>query len=287
MKDETQFVIITGLSGAGKTQATRCFEDLGFFCIDNLPPSLIPQFAGLCQESGGKIRKVALVIDIRGGDFFNTLFSSLKGLKARGINYQILFLEASVESLVRRFKETRRKHPLSMEGSVLEGIKSEKKRLREVRAKADQIVDTTELTPWDLKRKIASTFLRGEEGEIIITVISFGYKYGIPMDADLVFDVRFLPNPNYVDEFHFLTGMNKPAREFVLSSPITKDFLKRLFDLLEFLIPYNIEEGKGYLTIAIGCTGGRHRSVVVANELEKYLKKKYKANVQHRDVKKR
>lgn len=287
MKDETQFVIITGLSGAGKTQATRCFEDLGFFCIDNLPPSLIPQFAGLCQESGGKIRKVALVIDIRGGDFFNTLFSSLKGLKARGINYQILFLEASVESLVRRFKETRRKHPLSMEGSVLEGIKSEKKRLREVRAKADQIVDTTELTPWDLKRKIASTFLRGEEGEIIITVISFGYKYGIPMDADLVFDVRFLPNPNYVDKFHFLTGMNKPAREFVLSSPITKDFLKRLFDLLEFLIPYNIEEGKGYLTIAIGCTGGRHRSVVVANELEKYLKKKYKANVQHRDVKKR
>jgi len=287
MKDETQFVIITGLSGAGKTQATRCFEDLGFFCIDNLPPSLIPQFAGLCQESGGKIRKVALVIDIRGGDFFNTLFSSLKGLKARGINYQILFLEASVESLVRRFKETRRKHPLSMEGSVLEGIKSEKKRLREVRAKADQIVDTTELTPWDLKRKIASTFLPGEEGEIIITVISFGYKYGIPMDADLVFDVRFLPNPNYVDEFHFLTGMNKPAREFVLNSPITKDFLKRLFDLLEFLIPYNIKEGKGYLTIAIGCTGGRHRSVVVSNELGKYLKKKYKANVQHRDVKKR
>lgn len=283
--EEIKFLIITGFSGAGKTQAVRAFEDFGFYCIDNLPPALISHFADLIQ-SGSKIRKVALVIDIRGGDFFGSLFDSLKVIKERGINYQILFLEASSKVLIQRFKEARLKHPL-FPGGIAKGIKLEETKLKELRAKADYIVDTSEISPWDLKRKIASLFLVGEEGKITISLLSFGFKYGIPQDSDWVIDVRFLPNPNYVPELQGLTGRDKKVREYVLAQEITKNFLEIISNLLNFLIPHNIREGKGYLTIAIGCTGGRHRSIIIAEEIKKLLKEKYKIITTHRDVKKK
>lgn len=286
---DLQFIIITGLSGAGKTQATRCLEDLGFFCVDNLPPALIPQFADLCRRSGGKIRKVAVVVDIRGGDFFADLFDSLKILpEEMGIEYQILFLEASSKTLVRRFKEARRKHPLSPQRSIISGIKEETEKLKDLRSKSNYIIDTSDLNPWQLKRKLSSLFSQGTEDEMNINIISFGYKYGVPIDADWVFDVRFLPNPNYVPELQNSNGLDKRVIKFVLNSEVTKQFLDKTIGLVKFLIPYSIEEGKSYLTIAIGCTGGRHRSVVIANHLGKILKKDgMLLSVQHRDIRKK
>ncbi|MPQ42692.1 RNase adapter RapZ [Clostridium tarantellae] len=282
-----RFVIVTGLSGAGKTQATRSLEDLGYFCVDNLPPKLIPKFAEACIQSQGKINKVALVIDIRGGIFFDDLFESLEYLKQSNFKYEILFLEASDEVLVKRFKESRRSHPLSPDGRVLTGISNERARLRELKDRADNIIDTSKYAIKDLREKINVLYGDGKELEqtISITVLSFGFKYGIPTDSDLVFDVRFIPNPFYIPELKPFSGNDEPVKQYVLSQKETKTFIPKLKEMLEFLIPNYVKEGKRQLIISIGCTGGRHRSVAIANALYKELKKSdYNVGVEHRDI---
>lgn len=282
-----RFVIVTGLSGAGKTQAIRNLEDLGFFCVDNMPPTLIPKFAEACYQTEGRIDKIALVIDIRGGKFFDDLFTSLKYLKEQGYKYEILFLDANDETLIKRFKESRRKHPLAPDGRVLNGIDMERNRLREVKDRADNIIDTTKLSARELRDKINAIY--GEEGQLetqlMITVLSFGFKYGIPVDSDLVFDVRFLPNPFYIPELKQFSGNDKPVRDYVFDFDETKEFVNKLEDMVEFLIPHYLKEGKRQLIISIGCTGGRHRSVSIANEIYERLKQNgHKINIDHRDI---
>lgn len=282
------FVIITGLSGAGKSTALKNFEDLGYFCVDNLPTTLIPKFAEICLQLKYKIKKVALGIDIREGDFLDDLFSSLEELGKMGFSHQILFLEASNSVLVRRYSETRRKHPLDKEGrSILEVIIKERKRLMGIKERADKIVDTTTLTPQEFKQVVFSSFREVPELDTMnVSLVAFGYKYGIPVDADLVIDTRFLPNPHYIERLRPLTGNNPEVSRFVLKSSVTQKFLRKYSGLLKFLIPYYIREGKSYLTIAVGCTGGRHRSVIVVNELNKFLGKKYPVKTQYRDIEK-
>ena len=283
-----RFVIITGFAGAGKSSALNSFEDLGYFTIDNLPPALIPKFAELCVQSAGKISRVALVCDIRGGELFHGLFEALASLEEMGFNYEVLFLDASADILVRRFKETRRRHPLAEQGTIVEAIQAEKKLLEDIRGKADMLIDTTDLSTADLKEKINRLYTPGEwEKNILITVISFGYKYGLPLDADLAFDVRFLPNPYYVDSLRTLTGSDNAVQQYVWKWPITHKFYQKLVDMLEFLIPCYIKEGKPQLAIAIGCTGGKHRSVVLSNDILQMLKDKgFNARVEHRDIQK-
>jgi len=288
MKKNVSFTIVTGLSGAGKSQAVRSFEDLGYFCVDNLPPLLIPKFAELAVQSEGKIDKIALVIDIRGGRFFHDLFSALEKLEEMGIKHHILFLDASDEVLVRRFKETRRRHPLAKEGRIIEAIKQERKILSKLKEKAAKIIDTSNFTAQELKREIKSFFAENDHWErMLVTVISFGFKYGIPVDADLVLDVRFLPNPYYVDTLREFSGNEQQIDDYVAKWEVTNEFFTRFFPLIEFLLPHYVTEGKSNLTIAIGCTGGRHRSVVVANRLSAFIKeKKYSFMLKHRDIKK-
>jgi UPF0042 nucleotide-binding protein len=280
-----RFVIITGLSGAGKTQALKAMEDMGFFCIDNFPPALLPKLADLFYQSKN-IDKVALGMDLRGGQFFEDIYSSLDFLKKNNYDYEIVFLEASDEVLIKRFKETRRRHPLSEEGRIVDGINEERKRLLDIRKIANYIIDTSNLTASQLKEELSNIFLKGKKFKgIIIDIMSFGYKYGIPLDADLVFDVRFLPNPFYIDELRPLTGNDEKVKEYVMQWGEAKEFLKKLGDMIKFLIPYYIREGKSQLVIAIGCTGGKHRSVVIANALHDLLKKEeYSVVINHRDV---
>jgi UPF0042 nucleotide-binding protein len=283
-----RFVLITGFSGAGKSGALHSFEDLGFFSIDNLPPALIPKFAELCIQSGGKINHVALVCDIRGGELFEGLFEALDRLEEMGFDYEILFLEAAKDVLIRRYKETRRRHPLAERGSMVEAIREERSLLEDIRGKADVIIDTTDLAVADLKEKINRLYAPQQwEKNILITVSSFGYKYGLPLDADLVFDVRFLPNPHYVDSLRHLNGNNQAVREYIWKWAITHRFFQKLKDLIEFLLPCFIKEGKPQLVIAIGCTGGKHRSVSLANELADLLvKESYQVRTEHRDINK-
>ncbi len=285
---EIQFLIITGLSGAGKSTAMKVFEDLGFFCVDNLPPALLPKFAELCLQSDGRVRRAALAIDVRGGEFFDELFTALAQLQDMGYDYEILFLEAADEALVRRFEETRRKHPLGQAGGVLEGIRAERRRLQSVKEQADKIVDTSALSVRDLREEILGTYVRGEsEKTLTISIVSFGYKFGIPLDADLVFDVRFLPNPHYDDALRPLPGSSEEIRRFVLGQEDTQEFMTRLTGLMDYLLPHFIAEGKAHLTVALGCTGGKHRSVVLGDELTRYLRQQgYKVRVRHRDVRK-
>ncbi|WP_163193705.1 RNase adapter RapZ [Clostridium thermarum] len=282
-----RFVIVTGLSGAGKTQAMRSLEDIGYFCVDNLPPTLIPKFAEACFQTGGKIDKIALVMDIRGGMFFDALFESLKHLESQEYQYEILYLDASNEVLIKRYKESRRKHPLAPEGRVLQGIELERSKLSELRNRATNIIDTTKLSIWDLRQKITEIY--GEEGqvevELMITVLSFGFKYGIPVDSDLVFDVRFIPNPFYIHELKQYSGNDEPVKEYVLKHDVTTKFIDKLDDMFTFLIPNYIKEGKRQLIISIGCTGGRHRSVAISNAIYERLKAKgHKVTIEHRDI---
>ncbi|MDF9408179.1 MAG: glmZ(sRNA)-inactivating NTPase [Pelotomaculum sp. PtaB.Bin013] len=281
-----RLVIVTGLSGAGKTQALHSLEDLGFFCVDNLPPALIPKFAELCAQAANKINKIALVVDIRGGEFFDTFFEVLSDLDARGIRCEILFLEASNETLVRRFKESRRRHPLSTYGEVLEGIQEERSRLQDLRGRANKIIDTSNMAVQQLKEVINGIFADGASASgLHITVISFGFKYGIPLDSDLVFDVRFLPNPYYQNNLRPFTGNDAVVREYVFSSPLTSEFMGKFSDLVQFLIPQYSKEGKTTLMIAVGCTGGMHRSVALANRLGEILSEKnFRVTVRHRDI---
>lgn len=282
-----RFVIVTGLSGAGKTQAIRSLEDLGFFCVDNLPPTLIPKFAEACFQTEGKIDKIALVIDIRGGKFFDDLFKSLMYLTDLEYQYEILFLDASDEVLVKRFKESRRKHPLAPDGRILNGITLERNKLEEIKTKADHIIDTSQITTMELRQKINDIFsVEGQiENELMITVLSFGFKYGIPVDSDLVFDVRFLPNPFYIPELKMYSGNDEPVSNYVMGFEKTRTFVQKLDDLLEYLLPYYLDEGKRQLIISIGCTGGRHRSVAIANALYEKLKSNgHNVNIDHRDI---
>lgn len=280
-----KFLIITGMSGAGKSSAMRALEDIGYYCVDNMPPALLPKFADVCCHSSDKIERIALVIDLRGGDMFNELFDSLNELKEKGTDYEILFLDSKDETLVKRYKETRRSHPLAIGETIMNGIKKERELLSEVRSRAKYIIDTTSLKPGELRDEIHSICLVGRDYKgIVVNVISFGFKYGIPLDVDLVFDVRFLPNPFYVTELKQKTGMNKEVRDFVNSFPQTVEFEKKLEDMIEFLIPHYVEEGKNQLIIAIGCTGGKHRSVTIAEALGKFLQEKnYRVVIQHRD----
>lgn len=286
MAESIRFVIITGLSGAGKSETIKCFEDLGYFCVDNLPPVLIPKFAELCAQSDGRINRIALVIDIRGGSFFDDVFDALETLEQNGFTYEIVFLEARDEILIRRFKESRRKHPLSNTGGISDGIKAEKEKLEQIRGKASMIVDTSDLNARGLRDLINRKYESlPQQEKMLITLISFGFKNGLPLDADLVFDVRFLPNPFYVESLKDLDGNRDEVANYVLKWPVTARFLTKLFDFIDFLTPQYAKEGKANLIIGIGCTGGRHRSVTIANKLGEYLRTKgYMVTVDHRDA---
>lgn len=281
-----KFVIISGLSGAGKSQTVKHMEDFGYYCVDNLPPSLIPKFMDLCYYSNSKIEKIALVIDIRGGLFFDDLFDSLDAMNKMKLDYEILFLDASDEVLIKRFKETRREHPLSKKGSIKEGIIKEREKLSNLRGVATNIIDTTNIRTAELREELRNIFIEGNNSDsLMISILAFGFKHGIPLDADLVFDVRFLPNPFYIDDLKNLTGKNEVVRNYVMDSEYSKEFIVKLFELIAFLIPAYIKEGKNRLVVAIGCTGGRHRSVTVSYLLNEFLKEKgYRARVKNRDI---
>lgn len=285
--EDVRLVIVTGMSGAGKTQVVRAMEDLGYFCVDNLPPMLIPKFAELCAQSAGKVGKIALVVDIRGREFFDTLVQVLEDMEKQGYMYEMLFLEASDETLIRRYKETRRRHPMAPHGRISEGIFRERDRLEHVRGRATHIIDTSDISTSQLKEKIIALFASDREHErMSITVVSFGFKYGVPLDADMVFDVRFLPNPFYVESLRRKSGTVPEVGEYIWKWPITQQFTEKLSGLIDFLVPNYIKEGKSQLIIAIGCTGGLHRSVFMAHKIYDGLRNKgYKVNVEHRDVK--
>ncbi|MCF6462441.1 RNase adapter RapZ [Clostridium sp. Cult1] len=282
-----EFVIITGMSGAGKSQAMKAMEDMGYYCMDNLPPTLLPKFAELCYQSKRNIDKVAVVVDIRGGIFFEDLFKGLEELNEEGIKYSILFLDALDQVLIKRYKELRRPHPLNPKGGILDGISEERKLLEEVKKKADFVIDTSRLTIGMLKEEIYKIFFEGLElRKLTISVVSFGFKHGMLLDADLVFDVRFIPNPYYIPELKDFTGEDENVQKYVFHWDQTNTFVEKLMDMLEFLIPYYIKEGKTQLIVGIGCTGGKHRSVAIAKEIEKRLKEhEHRAIVSHRDYK--
>lgn len=265
-------IIVTGLSGAGKSQAVNCMEDMGYYCIDNLPPALIRNFLDLIMRDKVSIEKAAFVIDIRGGEFFDDLKSGLLELNHAGLKYKIMFLEASDEILIRRFNETRRTHPLACAGNTIEGITEERKRLLEVRKIADYIIDTSNMKSAQLSEEIKKLLQTDEESpSFTISVQSFGYKHGIPLDADMVFDMRFIPNPYYLKSMKKLTGNSEKVSNYVLKFSETQDLLTTVQDLINRLIPFYIREGKSHLVVAFGCTGGQHRSVAVANEFAKRL----------------
>lgn len=287
MQDNLKLVIITGMSGAGKTVAIQSFEDMGFFCIDNMPPSLIPKFWELIKESG-KITKIALVVDLRSRSFFEEIQSMLVSIENTNfIDTQVLFLDASDEELVSRYKETRRTHPMAMDGLITEGIRKERAILEDLKPKATIVIDTTKLTPRQLREKINQEFKSSADHGFRVEMVSFGFKYGLPIDADIVMDVRFLPNPHYIDDLRPLTGMDQPVYEYVMSFPETEEFYEKFLDLLLTIMPGYVKEGKSSLTVAIGCTGGQHRSVALTERVGHALSKEYKVNITHRDKDKR
>lgn len=281
---KAELVIITGLSGSGKATVLRVLEDLGYYSVDNLPIDLIPKFAELTRESKS-IRKAALVVDIREGEAlarFPRLYRRLK----RTLSLRLIYLEAADDALVRRFSETRRPHPLGLDASVPESIESERVQLAPIRALADHIIDTSKFTVHELRESIVANFAGNRrESKMMVSIVSFGFKHGLPPDADLVFDVRFLPNPNYMPEFKALTGKNPRVARYIENYPQTREFLKKITELLLFLLPHYVHEGKSYLTIAFGCTGGQHRSVMMASEIRKRLAEAgYRVKESHRDM---
>lgn len=282
-----EFLIITGLSGAGKSRAVDALEDIGYFCVDNMPPTLISRFAELAMQSEGKLSKVAVVCDVRGGDMFNDFIDELDVLKNLNIEYKIMFLECALPVLFRRFKETRRKHPLldKANGSVQLAVELESKQLMQARERADYIIDTTNLSAIQLKERISNLFLDNISNSMLISCMSFGFKYGSPSEADLVFDVRCLPNPFYIDSLKHKTGLDDDVREYVMAWPQSIELTKKLNDLVDYLIPLYLSEGKSQLTIAFGCTGGKHRSVTFAENLYRHLSDEQKrVTVNHRDI---
>ncbi|CAI3331543.1 RNase adapter RapZ [Enterococcus cecorum] len=288
MADQLSLVIITGMSGAGKTVAIQSFEDMGYFCVDNMPPSLIPKFWELIRESG-KVTKIALVVDLRSRSFFDEIQNMLAEIEnTQLIDTKILFLDASDVELVSRYKETRRVHPMAMDGLVTEGIRKERAILEDLKVKASLVIDTTTLTPRQLREKINQEFRHNNESGFRVEMVSFGFKYGLPIDADIVMDVRFLPNPHYIPELRPLTGCDKPVYDYVMSFEQTEKFYQSFSQLLLQIMPGYIQEGKSSLTIAIGCTGGQHRSVALTNRVGECLKENgYTVNTTHRDKDKR
>lgn len=282
---QSVFTIVTGMSGAGKTQAMKCLEDLGFFCIDNLPPSLLPQLVELHEGADKEGRRFAVAIDVRGQEYFRLLFEALDWLQKSEYSHQILFLECSDAVLVRRFSETRRRHPLADTGSLYESIAREREQLAAVRERADLIIDTSALKPSELKARLSEELTgRPVHKSLSIEVISFGFKYGVPMDVDIMFDVRFLPNPFYLEALKPLTGNDPEVAEYVLKWPQTTEFIDQFYRLVSNLIPAYGKEGKTRLSVAIGCTGGQHRSVAIANQLGKrFQQDEIQVTVRHRD----
>jgi UPF0042 nucleotide-binding protein len=267
-----RFVIVTGLSGAGKSYAIKCLEDLGYFCVDNLPTTLIPTFAELCANSSRGIQAIALGVDVREGEYLANMVETIQELRSRRHHVDVLFLEASDETLVRRYHETRRRHPLAGEGNVIDGIRAERKALAHLREIANQVIDTTSLTVHQLKDQMVHSYgPQGAQGGLTVSLVSFGFKHGVPYDADLVFDVRFLPNPHFVERLRALDGRDPAVEEFVMSFSESRELRSRLEGLLKFLLPLYEREGKAYLTVAIGCTGGRHRSVMLVEALRSFL----------------
>ena len=285
-----RFVIVTGMSGAGKSTALKMLEDAEYFCVDNLPIFLIEKFAQLTADgTEGRITKVALGVDIRSGEILSDLQQVLEKMSLSGIRYEILFLDANDETLVKRYKETRRSHPLAGKGRVESGILKEREQLEFLKKQADYIIDTSQLLTRELKIELDKIFVQDQDFKnLMITVLSFGFKYGIPADSDLVFDVRFLPNPYYIDQLKHLSGNDEPVREFVMGFEAARIFADKLSDMIRFLIPNYIEEGKNQLVIAVGCTGGKHRSVTLANELYRRLSDsgEYGIRIEHRDIEK-
>lgn len=283
-----RLVIITGMSGAGKSTALKMLEDVGYFCVDNLPVPLIPKVADLWKASGTEISKAALGVDIRSGQTFHELHKVLDELDRAKIQYEILYLESEDDVLIKRYKETRRFHPLAgSQGRIEDGIREERKKLQFLKERADYIIDTSHMLTRELKAELNKIFVQNKEYKnLYISVMSFGFKYGIPVDADLVFDVRFLPNPYYIDQLRPKTGNDPEVRDYVMSSKTAVTFLEKLTDMVEFLIPNYIQEGKTQLVIAVGCTGGKHRSVTLANALYQALSKheNYGIRIEHRDI---
>jgi len=279
-------LIVTGMSGAGKSTMLKFLEDIGYYCIDNMPSTLIPKFAELAFRPGSDVEKVALGVDIRGRKLFEDFFPLLDDMKELIPNYSVVFLEASDETLLKRYKETRRSHPLSLEGNIIEGIQQERAMLAKIKDAADHIINTGHMLPRQLKEKINLLFLENKDfASLSITLLSFGFKNGIPHDADLLFDVRFLPNPFYDSQMKNQTGLDDAVRDFVLGNPVTSEFLTKTSDLMKFLLPHYIEEGKNQLVVAVGCTGGKHRSVTIANYMANLLRQMgYFANSKHRDI---
>ena len=280
-----KFIIVTGLSGSGKSEAMRPLEDMGFYCVDNLPPALIPKFAELCYQSNSTIDKVALGIDVRGRKFFKALHESLNVLRKDKYPFEILYLDCSDDILLKRYKMTRRNHPLAINRQIPEGIKIERTILEPLKEIADCIIDTSNMKPKDLKEEISKIYANGEvNNNLTISVVSFGFKHGIPSDSDLVFDVRFLPNPYYVEELRNKTGDDQEVRDYVMDSEISHQFYDKLLDMINFLVPQYIKEGKHHLVISIGCTGGRHRSVTICNLIsDELMKQDYRVVKKHRD----
>lgn len=284
--DQFHLIIVTGMSGAGKSQAVKVLEDIGYFCIDNLPPVLIPKFAELCVKGGERVRHVALIADIRGGQFFDAMSQALQELRKQGVSYEIVFMEASDKVLINRYKETRRVHPLVLHGRISQGIAEERKRLAALREKADFIIDTSSLKTSQLRDILRKRYAlnTGRKG-LTVTVVSFGFKHGMPIDADIVDDVRFLPNPYYVEEYRHKSGRVPAVRDYVQSFQVTQTFKEKWFDMIDFLLPNYEREGKSQLVIAVGCTGGMHRSVCMAEEMYRHLKETgIDVSIEHRDL---
>lgn len=281
-----RFVIVTGMSGSGKSTALKMLEDAGYYCVDNLPVSLMEKFMELLALPNNEIEKVVLGLDVR-AEAFEDVAYILESLRLKGYQFEILFMNASDDTLIKRYKESRRLHPVDPDGRIEDGVAKERMLLEDIRKQADYIIDTSGLLTRELKAELDRIFVAGEEyNNLMVNVMSFGFKHGIPSDVDLVFDVRFLPNPYYVDELKMLTGNDKPVQDYVMQYPESDEFLGKLTDMLEFLIPHYVDEGKYRLVVAIGCTGGKHRSVTLANELYQRMKNKgnYGMTIYHRDI---
>ena len=284
-KDDFRFVIVTGMSGGGKTQACRYMEDLGYFVIDNLPPVFIPKCVELCKHAGGHVGKVVLVVDTRSREFFDTFIHTLDDMDRDDVSYEMLFMDASDPVIIRRYKETRRRHPMAPSSRISEGIAKERERLAPARAKATYIIDTSELKKVELRDKIHRLFGNTEGEQMNINVLSFGFKFGMPLDADMVLDVRFLPNPFYIETMRHKSGAVPEVAEYIAKWPVTQEFIERLDGMIDFLVPQYVKEGKSQLVIAVGCTGGMHRSVFIAKHIyERLSAKKYPVKLEHRDL---
>ena len=284
-----EIIIITGLSGAGKSRVAAVLEDLDFYCVDNMPVSMMPRFVELCLATGGRYERVALVTDVRALKNVGDLFGPLDEIRDLGCDYKIMFIEAEIDTIVKRYKETRRRHPLGMAGRGLEDtVKKEIEMLAPIREKADEIIDSTQLTLGRLQKRLTERILGGPETEALsVNIKSFGYKYGVPIDSDLVFDVRFMPNPFYVPELQSKTGLDGAVRDYVFGYEQSNEFFSKLCDMVDFLLPHYIEEGKHYLVVCVGCTGGKHRSVAIAEALSEHLANRgYPSDCTHRDIEK-